>query len=441
MDLIKINPINSLNGEINAPSSKSYSHRAFIAASLADGVSVIKNPLTSGDVEVTINILKLLGVTILKEKENSYIIERDEDSFKSIKEPIDCKNSGTSIRIFSALSLWIEGGLSFIGEFLKRKRPIVPLLNALKYFGGEYFFKEEFVHIQRRKNQCNTVKIQGDISSQFITALLIISTLLKCDKRDFIEIEITTPLVSYPYIKITLDVLNSFGINIQEKLNKNKIGRYIIQCGQKYRPQVYKIPGDFSSAAFIIAATVLSPKDSNVIIKNLDIRNPQGDKRIIEILREMGANIKVNQNQIIVKGNILKYPLKGLKIDCNEIPDLFPILSVIGAFAEGETTLYNASNLRLKECDRISVMARELEKMDVKVNKEEDKLTIYHSDHLKGSTINHEKDHRIAMACSIAALYAKSISMIKDMNIIKDSYPTFIEDLKDLGANIEILAK
>ncbi|MFX0187412.1 MAG: 3-phosphoshikimate 1-carboxyvinyltransferase [Candidatus Hodarchaeota archaeon] len=435
MELI-ISPINKLNGEISAPPSKSYSHRAFIIASLADGISVIKNPQTSGDVEVTINGLKSLGINILKETENSYVVQKTADAFKSIKESIDCKNSGTSIRIFCALSLIVKGGLSLTGEFLKRNRPIIPLLEALKYLGAEYKLEGKIIHIERRKHQCNTVKIQGDISSQFITALLIISPMLKCEEKDFVEIEITTPLVSYPYVKITLDILDSFGINFQEKLNDQKIGKYIIPSGQKYRSQIYSIPGDFSSVAFIIAAAVLSPEDSNVIIKNVDIQNPQGDKRIIEILRRMGAKIDVNQNnnQVTVKGGINTYPLKGKDVDCSQIPDLFPILSIVGAFAKGKTTLYNASNLRLKESDRISVMARELAKMGVKTTEKNDKLTIYYCEKLKGSKINHEKDHRIAMACCVAALYAENNSEIKNTNIIEDSYPSFIKDLKKLGA-------
>ncbi|MFX1259736.1 MAG: 3-phosphoshikimate 1-carboxyvinyltransferase, partial [Promethearchaeota archaeon] len=265
MELI-ISPTTNLNGEIIAPPSKSYSHRAFIAASLADGISIIKNPLTSGDVGVTLRILRLLGVKILKQNKNSFLIEKSEKSFKSIEEIIDCKNSGTSIRIFSALSLWIQGGLSLTGEFLKRKRPILHLLEALKYLGGDYNIAGDVLQIKRNKKLCSPVKIQGDISSQFITALLIISPLLKCKNRKNIEIKITTPLVSYPYIKITLDVLNSFGVNIQEILNEQKKGKYIITCEQQYRPQIYEIPGDFSSAAFIIGATVLSPKDSKVII-------------------------------------------------------------------------------------------------------------------------------------------------------------------------------
>jgi 3-phosphoshikimate 1-carboxyvinyltransferase len=435
---IKINPTTSLNGEILAPPSKSYSHRAFIAASFADGVSIVKNPLTVGDVGVTIDLLKELGVNIREEVKNSYIVEKTVRFLKPIHKTLDCKNSGTTIRIFSALSLLIEGGLTFSGTFLKKDRPLLPLLDSLKNLGADYKFSKNSVHIQRVQKFCNKVKIQGDVSSQFITALLFLSPFIRCNNNKFVEIEITTPLVSYPYVKITLDVLNSFGIKVYEKIDEKKIGTYKTETGQKYRPQVYTVPGDFSSAAFIIVATVLSPNDSEVVVNNLDFRNPQGDKKIIEILSKMGANITINKekNQIVVKGGITMYPLKGIEIDCNETPDLFPILSVVGAFAEGKTTLFNAKILRIKESDRIAVMARELIKMGAKVEEEEDRLTVYKSE-LKASKIEHENDHRIAMACCIAALFAKSSSTIENVEVVSDSYPTFIEDLKKLGAKID----
>ena len=152
----------------------------------------------------------------------------------------------------------------------------------------------------------------------------------------------------------------------------------------------------------------------------------------------MGAKIEVNRekNQIIVNGNRSRYPLKGIEIDCHEIPDLFPILSVIGAFTE-KTTLYNAEGLRLKESDRISVMAREMTKMGVKIEEKQDQMTIYRCEELKGSEIDHENDHRIAMACCVAALNGSSTSQINNIDIVKDSYPAFIDDLLKLGARVE----
>jgi len=267
--------------------------------------------------------------------------------------------------------------------------------------------------------------------------LLIICPLLTCKGRDFIEIELTTPLVSAPFVKVTLDVLNTFGINIQANFEK---GNFYITNEQNYRAQSYDIPGDYSSSAFIIAAAVLSNKPSKVIINNLSTDSTQGDKKIIKILKEMGANIEVDESkkQVIVSGDLSAHPLQGMEIDCNEIPDLFPILSVVGAFAKGKTVLYNAKHLRLKESDRISSMARELIKMGINVSEEDDGLTIYNCDEIKGTTFNHENDHRIAMACTIAALFATSSSKIRNIDIVKDSYPSFLNDLIKLGAQIKI---
>lgn len=434
---LKINPItNSLNGEIIAPGSKSYSHRAFVAASLADGISIIKKPLTSVDVEITMNVLRSLGVKILKKTDNTYIVKTGKDSFRSYKKPLDCKNSGTTIRIFSALSLLFEDRLILKGEFFKLNRPILPLLEALKQLGADFKLSSTKLKIKRKKVLCNKIKIQGDESSQFITALLILCPQLKCENKDYIEIDLTTPLVSKPFVDITLDVLDAFGINIQANF---EIGKFYITNDQTYRSQSYTIPGDFSSAAFILTAAVLSKKPSSIIVNNLSIKNSQGDKKIIDILTKMGANIKIEEekDRVIVNGDFKNLPLKGKEIDCKDIPDLFPVLSVIGAFAEGKTILYNASHLRLKETDRISIMARELRKMGVKVIEEDDKLTIFHCDKLNGIKIDHNDDHRIAMACSIAALYADSSSHILSSEIVNDSYPSFFEDLKELGAQIE----
>ena len=434
---LKINPItNSLSGKITAPGSKSYSHRAFIASSLADGISIIINPLTSGDVAFTMNILKSLGVKILKKSDNTYIVKRDKEAYRSFKKPLDCGNSGTTIRIFSALSLLVEGGLTLKGDFLRLQRPILPLLDSLEQLGANFKLSSNKLKIKRSKVVCNKVKIQGDISSQFITALLMLCPLLKCDDKDYIEIELLTPLVSKPFVEITLDVLATFGINIQANFN---IGKFYITNEQTYRSQSFNIPGDFSSAANVMTAAVLSKESSTIIINNLNTNNYQGDKKILEILGEMGANIKIDneKNQVIINGNLKDNPLKGIEIDCTDIPDLFPILSVIGAFAEGKTVLYNASNLRLKETDRISAMAQQLSKMGVKVIEEDDKLTIFHCDQLNGTTIDHNNDHRIAMACSVAALYADSSSHIQNSEIVTDSYPSFFEDLNELGVQIE----
>lgn len=442
MDLKIFSPIDNLNGIIKPPASKSYSHRAFFLASLAQGVSIIKDPLISGDVEVTINSLRKLGVKILPQSNKTYIITGREQF--SLDNPIifDCKNSGTSVRILSVLALLVEGSLQIKGEFFKLKRPIKPLLKALENLGAKYSLDESGLTIRRKDLICESINIRGNISSQFITSLLIITSIISCGSKGFIEINLTTPLVSYPYVEITLDILKKFGINIVEEKKDDGLLKYIIETGQKVRTQEYEIPADFSSASFIIAAAALSPEDSRVLIKNLNFQNPQGDKKFIAILKEMGAKIQVNlsDKSIVVYGNINKNPLKGMEIDCRNIPDLFPILSVIGAFAHGRTHLYNAESLRLKESDRISAMAEELGKMGVIVEEKKDGLIINHTDELSGTVVNHRNDHRIAMACTIAALYASTETTVKNIEIVKDSYPRFIEDLESLGTKVQKIA-
>jgi len=439
MDLT-INPTNILQGEIRAPASKSYSHRVFLVASISNGASIIKNALTSGDVKITLDGLRNFGVKIEKIKENYYKVEKRANILKQKDKIFDCKNSGTSIRFFSAMSLLIDGGVNITGKFFARNRPILPLLNSLKNFGAIYDISNNTLHIERKEEKCNIIHIPGHISSQFISALLMISPIIPCGNSNSVEINVETPFSSYPYIEITLDVLKSFGVHVDEIINEDNTAKYHISNPQRIIATEFTVPGDFSSVAFIIAAVVISKGDSHVIIKNLDFDKPQGDKRFINILKEMGADIEVNRTQglLIVRGNLNKNVLKGIEIDCNGIPDLFPILCVIGAFATSKTTLYNISTLKYKESDRIKVMVRELKKMGVKVECTEEILVIYHCDKLIGTFINHEDDHRIAMAFTIAALHASSKSRIKNAEIFYDSYADFIQDMIKLGAKLEI---
>ncbi|MBY9002782.1 MAG: 3-phosphoshikimate 1-carboxyvinyltransferase [Candidatus Lokiarchaeota archaeon] len=437
---LNINPTNLLQGEIKAPPSKSYSHRAFLVASLANGQSIIKNPLTSGDVKITLDGLRSFGVKIDKLEENYYKVENKTKLLKQKEFLLDCKNSGSSIRFFSALSLLIDGGVTITGEFFVRNRPILPLLNSLKNFGAIYDISNNTLHIERKEEKCNITHIPGHISSQFISALLMISPIIPCGNSNYVEINVETPLSSHPYIEITLDVLNSFGVQVEEILNEDNTANYHISNPQRMQATEFTVPGDFSSIAFIIAAVLTSPADSHVIIKNLDFEKPQGDKRFIKILQEMGADIEINgtQGSLTVRGSLNKNVLKGIEIDCNGIPDLFPILCIIGAFATSKTILYNISTLKYKESDRIKVMMRELKKMGVKVEYNEENLVIHHCNNLEGTTIDHENDHRIAMAFTIAALHARSRSRIKNAEIFQDSYPDFIQDMIGLGAKLDI---
>jgi 3-phosphoshikimate 1-carboxyvinyltransferase len=441
---VLIHPLeNGLNGTLTAPPSKSYSHRVLIAAALANGKSIIRNPLVYGDVSITLDILKKLGVKIDHINKYDYVLNGIKiQNVKSYRKSIDCGNSGTSIRIFSALSLLIEGGLKFKGEFLRRKRPIIPLLESLRALGADYKLGTKKFSIYRKKKICEPkISVQANVTSQFVTALLFLCPIIKCKSLEQIDLEISTPIASRPYIGITLNVLERFHIKISEKPLKNEKVCFKIPLNQNFKEQEFFIPGDFSSAAFIIAATILNPNNSKVKILNLDIRNPQGDKAFIQIIKKMGAKIKINteENSMTIFGNIKENPLKGVKVNCKHTPDLFPILSILGIFAKGKTVLYGASNLRKKESDRLAAMSRELKSMGVQIIEKKDSLTIFQSDeNVFPKKINHYNDHRVAMALSIAALYGNSKIEMINMEVIKDSYPEFFEDLINLGAKIEI---
>lgn len=439
MDL-EIFPIKTLSGKIKVPPSKSYSHRAFFIAGLTESISVINNPLTVGDVEVTINALKSLGIKILKEKENKFLIDFHKAKLIAPEKPIDCRNSGTTFRILCVLGLLTENGIRLSGEFLKKKRPILPLLEAIKQLGAEIEVSEDEISIKPVNVTPTKIKLPGDVSSQFITALLLITPLLKCKGSDATIIELTSPLTSHPYIYLTLDMLDQAGITIKQEISESLMGNLVIPCSQYYRGQIYNIPGDFSSAAYILGAAALVENELEVIFNNLDSTSPQGDREIITYLSELGAKILINPHEkmVKIKRGINRNSSEDISIDCRETPDLFPILAVMGCFTNKVMKLYNIKNLRSKESDRVSGISRELKKMGANLEEKEDELILKKNTKLNGADLNHGDDHRIAMALIIAAMFAESNSHISNVEIIEDSYPTFIEDLQKLGAHFKI---
>ena len=455
---MKIQPLINFEGKIICSPSKSYSHRAFFFALLADTPSYVINPLISGDLEVTLDFCKSLGAKIEKSEEfkksdlkvgkfPSDISEAD-SIYKivpplNLKQPIeslDGKNSGTSIRIITALIPLIPGQIKIGGIFFKLNRPLKPLLESLSSLETtwEYLDSETGIKINPRNSNATEFKIRGDISSQFITGLLLLAPKLKSTPSNPNSIiNLTTPMVSTPYLKLTEEIMKKFGISFQVDFNSESLMRYIIPADQKYQGKIIKIPGDYSSSAFIIAVAALNPFPSEVEISNLDPNSMQGDKVLIKIFKKMNADIKIDEQSqsVIIKGGNF---LDGVKIDCKDIPDLFPILCVIGLFSNNNTILYNLNHVRTKESDRVSIMIRELKKMGAIINSIEDNnaIMIVGPQQIQGINIIHEDDHRIAMALTVAALFARSESTIAKPDIVNDSYPDFFKDLKSLGADI-----
>ena len=420
-----------LRGTVNAPPSKSYTHRAVICASLGDGVSKIVNPLNSEDCLSSVNGCISLGANI-DIGEDTWVVEGNYNSPKTPDNVIDVKNSGTTLRILTGISSQIPKGYAILtGDESIRRRPMGPLLDALNQLGITAFSSKMDgtppVVVKGGKIKSNVVKIRGDISSQFITSLMMTLPFSQEDS----EIVLTTPLKSAPYLDITMDVLERFGIKVVK--DNEGYGRFLVEGNQRYKPCNYTVEGDYSSASYIIAAGVLL--NSEIVIKNLFKNSKQGDKRIVSILREMGAHIKVKEDRLIIEG---PYHLEGISIDVKDIPDLVPTIAVLGCFAEGRTEIYNGEHVRFKECDRLHACAVELGKMGAKIREKPDGLVIEGVGKLKGAKLNTYGDHRLVMAFTVAGLLAEGRTIIEGEESVKVSFPDFISVMRSLGANLVV---
>ncbi|MFX1298198.1 MAG: 3-phosphoshikimate 1-carboxyvinyltransferase [Promethearchaeota archaeon] len=419
-----------LEGQIQAPPSKSYTHRAVIMAALADGTSIITEPLIGADTSASINAMRALGTEIVEE--GTKLVIKGNTQLQLPEDIINVENSGTTIRFITALAAHVHGKVKLTGDDSIQKRPMGPLLDALNQLGIECWSESKDgtppIIIKGGNVKGGSISIPGDISSQFISGLLISSPLAHSD----VSIQLTTPLKSTPYLAITSEMLQKFGIN--HTFDKDQ-RVYKIPGQQTYRPIEFTIPGDFSSAAFFLTAGVIL--DGSVTISNLDMKNPQGDKRIVQILKEIGANISIDSKEKTV--TVSKNSLKPFEIDCADTPDLVPILAVLASFIPGKSKIFNVAHLRIKESDRLHTITTELQKMKVAIEELPDALLINGSSDHKGAILETYNDHRIAMALIIAALPLKEKTLIKNIECIEVSYPSFLEDLKKVGGKFRVI--
>ncbi|NCN64735.1 MAG: 3-phosphoshikimate 1-carboxyvinyltransferase [Candidatus Altiarchaeum hamiconexum] len=422
-----------LKGTIDCPPSKSYTHRAIICASLANGTSRITNYLKCNDTAETISALRMLDIDI-KESDRTLEINGNENLNTEINTEIsdnitiDCiKESGSTFRFFIPLaSLSKAKKVTFVREGRLKARPVEPLLDALNNLGVKCSIEKDKKH---KNKDCVVIypgikggktSISGNISSQFISGLLFACPRAKKDT----EINVTTDIESKPYIELTLDVLKDFGIEVDVSEDMKK---FKIHGNQHYKArEKFMVEGDYSSAAFLLAAGAIN---GDVEVKNLNVHSQQGDKEILNILKQMCAEIEIKENKGVV--HVLKSNLKGIEIDAQNIPDLVPVCAVLGCYAEGETKIFNAGRLRLKESDRLLAITTGLKKMNADIAESEDGLLIHKSD-LKGAEIDPHNDHRIAMSCAVAGLNAKGETIINDAECVNKSYPSFFEDIERL---------
>jgi 3-phosphoshikimate 1-carboxyvinyltransferase len=416
-----------LSGEVCAPPSKSYTQRMLIAASLSQGTSRISGPLVSDDTEATMRAVKALGAKVNVAK-GCWTVE-GASQFKGAKKPIDCGESGATLRfMIPVTALATESSVFLLGKSLEA-RPVEPFLQSLKQLGAETSIEKvggrSSIKVHGGGIAGGKTSIRGDVSSQFISGLLFACPLARKDT----EITLTTPLESKGYVQMTSEVLAKHGIEVIASEDFRQIR---IPSGQIYKSCDDRVPGDFSSAAFLLAAAAITR--SEVTVANLDYSLVQGDKAIISILKQMGVQGKVCSNQIEIEEN--GDLLEAIDVNAKDTPDLVPVCAALACYANGTSRIHEAQRLRLKESDRLSSLYLELRKMGADIAVNEDSLTVKGPCKLHGTDINPHNDHRIAMACAVAALGAEGETVIRDSECVKKSYPRYFIDLSSLGANI-----
>lgn len=385
-----------LSGKIDAIASKSFAHRLMIAAALADKPTKINLNTTSEDIEATKKCLISMGSKI--EEGDGFITISPITYIKSAV--IDCNESGSTARFLLPVASTLCASFKMSGKGRLSERPMTPLISQMRSHGVEISSDNiPFEAIGNLKG--GRFEIPGDISSQYITGLLL--ALPKCHHKS--EIILTSPLQSRAYVDITIGVLKQFGI----KIEKNE-GSFIIEPQKYISPQEITVEGDWSNSAFWIVANELC---KDVCVKGLNYNSLQGDMNILKAKDETS-------------------------IDASEIPDLVPILAVLACSRKGKTIIYNAERLRIKESDRLETVRKSLSSLGADIEETTDSLIINGTGSLKGGECESFNDHRIAMSCAIASCICENEVIIKDAQAVNKSYPKFFEDFESLGGKIII---
>ena len=411
-----------LSGEVFAPPSKSYTHRAVLITSLGPGGS-IKRPLLSADTRATISASQAFGAEIDIDKDVR--IKGVTDQPRTPEDVINVLNSGTTLRFCSAVAALTDGAV-LTGDASIRSRPNGPLLSCLCDLGAQAFSirnNGKAPLVVRGRMKGGTARLNGAVSSQFLSALLIAAPLAEKDSTITIDGE----LKSRPYAEMTLDMLAQAGIRIEAGEQE-----FFVPGGQRFGLKGYTIPGDFSSASYPLAAAAVT--GSELKVRGV-LPSRQGDSAIIDILSRMGAMVSWDKEagELKVKGG----ELQGVDVDAGRTPDLVPTIAVLGALAKGKTTVFNAEHVRHKETDRLHAMAVELSRMGADIQERPDGLEI-EGGKLHGARVHGYHDHRIVMALAVAGMVA-GVTEIDTAVSVDVSYPGYFQQMKGLGAKAEII--
>jgi 3-phosphoshikimate 1-carboxyvinyltransferase len=422
---IEIETVDNVSTEITAPPSKAHSLRAIFIASLAEGISVIKNPLLAEDQMLCIEALRNMGVVIdISENESKLTIKGVGGNFKITNENIFIGNSGVAARTLTVIGSLADKDFIIDGtERMRDGRPLQDLIDSIKNLGIEAHSINNNgcppILLKHGTFKGGETSLKGNKSSQYFSAILLASPFAQKET----VINTIGDMVSKPYIDITLEIMKEFGVRAKNE-NYNK---FTIEPNQKYKAINYNIEGDYSSASFFFAAAAITK--GRIKINNLNPNSKQGDKFFLNTLEKMGCLVNYGKDYVEVIGK----PLKGITVDMKDYPDIVPPLAVVCAFAKGESKLYNISHLKYKECDRLIAPVKELNKIGVDAKCDDDSITIIgdNGKNIHGATIDTYNDHRMVMSFACAGLKIPNIIINNPENVNK-SFPDFFEKFNKL---------
>lgn len=420
-----------VDGSVEAPPSKSQTHRYYAAALLTEGLSIVEQPSRCLDAEATLRAVRLMGCKVYRTESGVKLLGKGGP--EAPDDIIYCGGSGTTIRIFTAISALAPGLTVLTGNRSLRRRPMGPLLDSLKQLGVQCHSAgggRPPVVVLGGSLKPGLVKVKGDISSQYISGLLF--TLAKADGESIIQL--TTPLVSKPYVDMTLEALKMSGVNIRMSEDYRV---FKIDGPYDFKPFKVMVEGDYSSAAVLMVAAAIT--GGKVKVEGLKRDSLQPDRRILEILKDIGCRVRTGENYVEVHGSSDLYDT--FEVDVSDSPDLAPILVVLASSCRGTSKLSGVSRLRFKESNRVESLTSQLDKMGLKIRVSDDCMFIEGPSRLKGTVVNPSGDHRIAMACAVAALKAHGETVIRNASCVNKSYPRFYQDLKSLGVSVEIMSR
>ncbi|MBN1157321.1 3-phosphoshikimate 1-carboxyvinyltransferase [Candidatus Woesearchaeota archaeon] len=418
--MIEIIPVSSIDREISVPGSKYIANRALILAALAEGTSTIENLPENDDINNSITALSQFGIKARKEQDKLTITG---GKIFSPREEINVGESGTLLRFITAVAALADGKTKITGSKRIQERPILDLVKSLNELG----IKAESnsgcppVQIDGGTLEGGITKIKGNISSQFISALLLVAPYAKSD----VEIILENELVSKNYVDMTISLMKRFGVAVE----RQGYDQFKIKSNQSYRAINYKIPGDWSSATYFLGAAAIT--QGRIRVTGMDMMSEQGEAKFCDALSRMGCSVLKGMNWIELRGN----QLKGIDINMANMPDAVQTLAAVACFAKGMTKITGISNLKYKESNRIDDTATELKKLGISVSSGEDELTI-NGGRATSATLESHNDHRMAMSLALIGLKIPGIR-IENPECVKKSFPEYWNKLREIGVEIK----